>query len=67
MPPDLIAAHPAGLDFSTGATVPVTALTAKLALDTGDVQPGTSVLVIGAAGTVGGVVVQLGAQIPPPC
>ena len=63
VPPDLIAALPAGLDFSAGATIPVTALTAKLTLDTGKVQPRTSVLVIGAAGAVGGVVVQLGAQL----
>ena len=62
VPPDLIAALPAGLDFSA-ATIPVTALTAQLTLDTGQVQPGTSVLVIGAAGAVGGVVVQLGTQL----
>ena len=63
VPPGLIAALPAGLDFRAGATIPVTALTAKLTLDTGEVQPGSSVLVIGAAGAVGGVVVQLGAQL----
>ena len=36
VPPDLIAALPAGLDFSVGATIPVTALTAQSTLDTGE-------------------------------
>jgi NADPH2:quinone reductase len=63
VPPDLIAALPAELDFVTGATLPVTALTAHLAIENGQVQPGASLLVIGAAGAVGGVIVQLGAKL----
>lgn len=60
LPPSLIAALPAELDFIAGATLPVTSLTAQQITDAGGLQDGTTALVIGAAGAVGGVVVQLG-------
>lgn len=60
LPPSLIAALPAELDFIAAATLPVTSLTAQQIVDAGGLQGGTTALVIGAAGNVGGVVVQLG-------
>lgn len=60
LPPSLIAALPTELDFIAGATLPVTSLTAEQSADAGGLQDGTTALVIGAAGFVGGVVVQLG-------
>lgn len=60
LPPSLIAALPSELDFIAGATLPVTSLTAQQIVDAGGLQDGTIALVIGAAGAVGGVVVQLG-------
>lgn len=60
LPPSLIAALPAELDFIAAATLPVTSLTAQQIVDVGGLQDGTTALVIGAAGAVGGVVVQLG-------
>src|SRR5260370_9940927 len=60
LPPSMIAAPPAELDFIAGATLPVTSLTAQQIVDAGGLRDGTAALVIGAAGAVGGVVVQLG-------
>lgn len=60
LPPSMIAALPAELDFIAGATLPVTSLTAQQIVDAGGLRDGTAALVIGAAGAVGGVVVQLG-------
>ena len=60
LPPSMIAALPAELDFIAGATLPVTSLTAQQIVDASGLRDGTAALVIGAAGTVGGVVVQLG-------
>jgi NADPH:quinone reductase len=60
LPPSMIAALPAELDFIAGATLPVTSLAAQQIVDAGGLQDGTTALVIGAAGAVGGVVVQLG-------
>ncbi len=60
LPPSMIAALPAELDFIAGATLPVTCLTAQQIVDAGGLRDGTAALVIGAAGAVGGVVVQLG-------
>ena len=60
LPPSMIAALPAELDFIAGATLPVTCLTAQQIADAGGLRDGTAALVIGAAGAVGGVVVQLG-------
>src|SRR5216683_1389627 len=60
LPPSMIAALPTELDFIAGATLPVTCLTAQQIVDAGGLRDGTAALVIGAAGAVGGVVVQLG-------
>ena len=66
--PDKLAPKPANLSFEQAAAVPISALTALQALrDTGKLQPGQQVLVIGAAGGVGSFAVQLakafGAQV----
>ncbi len=63
MPPSLLSALPPGLDFVAGAALPVTALTAKLAVQTAAVGAGTAALVIGAAGAVGGCVLELGRDL----
>ena len=65
---DKLAPKPANLTFEQAAAVPISALTALQAVrDTGRVQPGQQVLVIGAAGGVGSFAVQLakafGAQV----
>ena len=60
LPPSMIAALPAELDFIAGATLPVTSLTAQQIVDASGLRDGTAALVIGAVGAVGGVVVQLG-------
>jgi NADPH:quinone reductase-like Zn-dependent oxidoreductase len=58
--PDKLAPKPANLSFEQAAAVPISALTALQALrDTGKVQPGQTVLIIGAAGGVGTFAVQL--------
>ena len=57
---DRIAPKPANLTFEQAASVPISAQTALQALrDTGQVQPGQRVLIIGAAGGVGSFAVQL--------
>ena len=57
---DKLAIKPATLTFEQAAVVPVSAATALQALtDIGNLQPGQSVLVIGASGAVGGYAVQL--------
>jgi NADPH:quinone reductase-like Zn-dependent oxidoreductase len=57
---DRIAPKPANLTFEQAASVPISAQTALQALrDTGKVQPGQKVLIIGAAGGVGSFAVQL--------
>jgi NADPH:quinone reductase len=50
---------PAGTTAVEAATVPMNALTARLALDTLGLAPGQTVAVTGAAGAFGGYVVQL--------
>jgi len=60
LPPSMIAALPAELNFVAGATLPVTSLTAQQIVDASGLRDGTAALVIGAVGAVGGVVVQLG-------
>jgi len=55
-----LARKPANLSFEQAAVVPVSATTALRALtDAGRVQPGQSVLVLGASGGVGSYAVQL--------
>jgi NADPH:quinone reductase-like Zn-dependent oxidoreductase len=70
--PDKLAPKPANLSFEQAAAVPISALTALQALrDTGKVQPGQRVLVIGAGGGVGSFAVQLakafGAEVTGVC
>jgi NADPH:quinone reductase-like Zn-dependent oxidoreductase len=65
---DQLAAKPANLSFEQAAAVPTSAFAALQGLrDSGEVQPGQTVLVIGAAGAVGSFAVQLakafGAQV----
>jgi len=50
---------PAGASDAQAATLPMTGLTARLALDLLALRPGQTVAVAGAAGTVGGYAVQL--------
>jgi NADPH:quinone reductase-like Zn-dependent oxidoreductase len=58
--PDKLAATPAGLSLEQAAAVPVSGLTALQAVrDRGRVEPGQSVLVIGASGGVGSFAVQI--------
>lgn len=55
-----IAHKPAGLSFEEAAVVPISGVTALQALtDVGRIEPGQSVLVIGASGGVGSYAVQL--------
>jgi NADPH:quinone reductase-like Zn-dependent oxidoreductase len=57
-----VAPLPAGVPFSTGAALPVPALTAAQTIDDAlDVQAGQTVLVHGAGGVTGGLLVQLAA------
>jgi NADPH:quinone reductase-like Zn-dependent oxidoreductase len=58
--PDKLAPKPANLSFEQAAAAPISGLTALQAIrDTGKVQPGQTVLIIGAAGGVGTFAVQL--------
>jgi NADPH:quinone reductase-like Zn-dependent oxidoreductase len=59
MPAGLLAPLPDGLDWTQGAALPVTALTARLLNEAAKVSEGDLVLVTGAAGMVGGMAVQL--------
>jgi len=60
--PDWLAPRPDGLDEVTGATIPLNALTARQALDLIGGPPGSTLLVTGASGAVGGFAMQLAAQ-----
>ncbi|WP_329208541.1 NADP-dependent oxidoreductase [Streptomyces sp. NBC_00683] len=54
-----VAPAPASVDAAHAATVPLNTLTAAQALDLLDLAPGSTLLVTGAAGAVGGYAVQL--------
>ena len=69
---DKLVAKPAGLSFEQAAALPISGITALRAVrDEGKVQPGQTVLVIGAAGGVGTLTVQiaksLGAKVTGVC
>ncbi|MEV6956346.1 NADP-dependent oxidoreductase [Streptomyces sp. NPDC051183] len=57
-----LAAAPAGVDDVTAAGLPLSGLTAARAVDQLGLAPGSTVLVTGAAGMVGGLAVQLAAR-----
>jgi NADPH:quinone reductase-like Zn-dependent oxidoreductase len=60
-PPNKLVPRPARLSFEEAAAVPISGLTAlQVIRDEGKVQPGQTVLVIGAAGGVGTLAVQIG-------
>lgn len=56
---DQVTAAPAGSSHAEAATLPMNGLTARRALDVLDLAPGDTLAVTGAAGAVGGYVVQL--------
>ncbi|WBO64612.1 NADP-dependent oxidoreductase [Streptomyces camelliae] len=59
---DAVALAPASVDAVHAGTLPLNGLTAVQALDLLDLAPGSSLLVTGAAGAVGGFAVQLAAS-----
>jgi NADPH2:quinone reductase len=59
LPGDSVVRAPAGTDAVAAATLPMNALTARLALDDLALSPGQVLAVTGAAGAFGGYVVQL--------
>ncbi|WP_406691055.1 NADP-dependent oxidoreductase [Saccharopolyspora sp. ID03-671] len=59
VPADSVARVPAGADHAAASTLPMNGLTARLALDSLALAPGSLLAVTGAAGTLGGYVVQL--------
>ena len=63
VPADLLAAAPRTVELADAAGLPSASLTASQALfEHADVKPGTSVLINGAGGAVGGYAVQLAEQ-----
>ena len=71
-PSDKLVPKPARLTFEQAAALPISGLTALQAIrDVGKVQPGQKVLVVGAAGGVGSLTVQVakafGAQVTAVC
>ena len=70
--PDKLVPKPTGLSFEQAAAVPVSGTTALRAVrDEGNVQPGQKVLIVGAAGGVGTLAVQIakayGAEVTGVC
>ncbi|MGH8989596.1 MAG: NADP-dependent oxidoreductase [Acidimicrobiales bacterium] len=59
VPAASVARLPAGASFAEGATLPMNGLTARIALDLIGLRPGDTLAVTGAAGAVGGYVMQL--------
>jgi NADPH:quinone reductase len=59
LPGDSVVRAPAGTDAVAASTLPMNALTARLALDLLNLRPGQVLAVTGAAGAFGGYVVQL--------
>jgi NADPH:quinone reductase-like Zn-dependent oxidoreductase len=71
-PGDLVAPRPANISFEEAATVPISAVAALQAVrDRGEVHAGQHVLIIGAAGGVGGFALQIakafGAEVTGVC
>jgi NADPH:quinone reductase-like Zn-dependent oxidoreductase len=62
VPVEALAAAPRDTEATAAATLPLNGITASLALDVIAPHPGTTVLVTGAAGGVGGYAVQLAAN-----
>lgn len=58
-PADSLAHIPADMDFAEASTLPMNGLTAVQTLEKLDLQPGQSLAVTGAAGTLGNYLVQL--------
>jgi NADPH2:quinone reductase len=56
---DQVTAAPAGSSHAEAATLPMNGLTARRALDVLNLKPGQTLAVTGAAGAVGGYVIQL--------
>lgn len=59
LPAASVAAAPRGVGPARASTLPMNGLTARLALDTLDLEPGSVLAVTGAAGAMGGYAVQL--------
>jgi len=59
VPIDSVVPVPAGASLAEAATLPMNGLTATMALDQLDLRPGQTLGVTGAAGTLGGYVIEL--------
>lgn len=59
VPADSVVAAPRGTSHAEASTLPMNGLTARLALDTLGLAPGSVVAITGAAGAMGGYAVQL--------
>jgi NADPH:quinone reductase-like Zn-dependent oxidoreductase len=59
LPAEQVARAPQGTTHAEAATLPMTGLTARLAIDLTGLSPGQTLAVTGAAGAVGGYVIQM--------